>query len=308
MRTITLLLCFALAAPAWAADSGTFRASRLQCAIGNNAAAGEHRAGYNGIFRLSAPGDSKTVYVPAFAGVNLEHYPDASPRSEDRAIFFEPRHAPMKFRKVDNRAAELHQPATPHWAVESWTRFAVRDPHYIDVTYRAVPRRDDYQGGFLGVFWASYINGPQDKSIYFLRDDSSLNAPRWAQFCTQSHGRDSTVLAHGAPTDLDMGDDPASLFRNLSPLRYAEPFYYGRVGEMVLIYIFQPNPHLRFAHSPSGGGRSASGNDTNPAWDFQLVIPKPEKGKEYRLEMRVVYKRWAGRQDVINEVKKWLNR
>jgi hypothetical protein len=63
---------------------------------------------------------------------------------------------------------------------------------------------------------------------------------------------------------------------------------------------------LRFAHSLSGGGRSTSGDDTNPAWDFQLVIPDYETGKEYGLEMRVVYKPWAGRADVLKEVRNWL--
>ncbi|HET8549006.1 MAG TPA: hypothetical protein VFL57_13410 [Bryobacteraceae bacterium] len=77
---------------------------------------------------------------------------------------------------------------------------------------------------------------------------------------------------------------------------------------MVLIYIFQPSPYLRFAHSPSGGGRSASGDDTNPAWDFQLVVPDPQPGREYEFAMRVVYKPWAGRADVLREVRTWRSR
>jgi hypothetical protein len=108
------------------------------------------------------------------------------------------------------------------------------------------------------------------------------------------HGRESTVLRAGdQPKEPTVTEEPPALLRNFSPRRYSEPFYYGRVGDMVLIYIFRPNPHLRFAHSPSGGGRGASGDDTNPAWDFQLVIPDPRPGKEYGLEVRAVYKPWA---------------
>jgi hypothetical protein len=109
--------------------------------------------------------------------------------------------------------------------------------------------------------------------------------------------------AEGAPVEPRILDDAPPLFRNFSPLRYSESFYYGRFEDMVLIYIFRPNPWLRFAHSPSGGGRIASGDDTNPAWDFQLVIPDPQQGREYKLEMRAVYKPWAGRSDVLREVR-----
>ena len=104
-----------------------------------------------------------------------------------------------------------------------------------------------------------------------------------------------------------MGDDRDALFTNMSRIQYSEPFYYGRFGDMVLIYIFKPNPYLRFAHSPSGGGRTSSGDDTNPAWDFQLVIPAPKAGAEYSLDMRVVFKPWAGRADVLKEVRLWLS-
>jgi hypothetical protein len=65
---------------------------------------------------------------------------------------------------------------------------------------------------------------------------------------------------------------------------------------------------LRFAHSPSGGGKANTGDDTNPAWDFQLVVPDYEVGKEYGLEMRVVFKPWVDRADVLNEVRAYLGR
>ncbi len=283
-----------------------FRVSRLVCVIGNNEGAGDHRPGYNGIFRMTAPEEAESVFVPQFAGVNLEHYFDARPRSRDVRVFFEPRHAPMEFRKLSATKAALVQAATPVYGVESRTEFELKEPYYVDVTYRATPRKGGFEGGFLGIFWASYINGPLDKSLYMLGRNSTLEKPQWIQFLTQEHGRDSTVRPEGDTRELAMGDDPASLFRNMSPLRYSQPFFCGRFRDMVLIYIFKPNPYLRFAHSPNGGGRSASGDDTNPAWDFQLVIPDPKVGSEYGLDMRVVYKPWKGRADVLSEVRSWL--
>lgn len=107
----------------------------------------------------------------------------------------------------------------------------------------------------MGVFWASYINAPEDKSIYFLRGGSSLGAPQWVQFCSQVHGRDSTVLPFGDKTDLKLGEDPRSLFRNLSPLRYAEPFFYGRFPVANLMQLLRTLRRRALAVMvPSDGG------------------------------------------------------
>ncbi len=289
------------------ADFATFRVSKLTCVIGNNAAAPDHRAGYNGIFSLTTPGANESAFVPAFSGLNLEHYFDARQARGNQQVVFEPRHAPMQFRRLGPTKAELVQPATPVFGVESSTVFELKEPYYIDVSYRGTPRKGGFEGGFLGVFWASYINAPLDKSIYFLDGSSTLAAPRWVQFATQAHGRDSTVRAADDKLELAMGEDPRSLFRNFSPLRYGAPFFYGRFHDQVLIYIFRPNPHLRFAHSPTGGSRTAAGDDSNPAWDFQLVMPEAEAMRGLHLEMRIVYKPWAGREDVLREVRSWLN-
>ncbi len=202
-------------------DYDTFRVSRLTCVIGNNKAAGDHRAGYNGVFRMTAPGLDTSAYVPAFAGLNLEHYFDGRPRQSEREVFFEPRHAPIEFRRLSETKAEFRQSATPVYAVESRTVFELREPYYLDMSYRAVPRKRAFTGGFLGVFWASYMNGPHDKSIYFLRDGSTLDKPQWVQFATQTHGHESTVLPAGDHRkEPAVADEPPPLFSNFSTLQY----------------------------------------------------------------------------------------
>ena len=54
---------------------------------------------------------------------------------------------------------------------------------------------------------------------------------------------------------------------------------------------------VRFSQSPSGGGEG------NPAWDFQLIVPEAKVNEEIRLRMRLVYKPWKGREDVLSEVR-----
>lgn len=282
-----------------------FRVSRLRCAIGNNMAVGEHHAGYNGVFSLYAPDLDESPFVPAYAGLNLEHYFDGRPPGEERAIFFEPRVAPMTFRRINGTTAELHQPATPHYGVESWTRFEIKEPYYVDMTFRCVPHKPGLEGGWFGVFWASYINAPLDKSVYFLAARSNLDNPLWTQYCTQEHGRDSTVCHESDQWSIPFPGGGGTLFSSISPLRYSAPFFYGRFRDKALIYIFEPNPHIRFSHSPSGGGLNAEKGTHNPAWDFQLLIPDYQVDTEYRLTMRLVYKPWVDRADVIAEVRKY---
>lgn len=283
-----------------------FESGGLRCIIGNNASMDKHDARYNGVFSIQTPETDLSPFVQEYAGLNLEHYFDGRPRLSDGNLFFEPRVAPMTFARIDGRTAELHQPATPFFNVESWTRFEINGPNYVDMQFRCIPRKDVFQGGFFGVFWASYIHAPEDKSIYFLAAGSSLDKPQWVQLCTQKHGTDSSVRSGDDTLELPFAEPGDLLYANPSPLRFTEPFFYGRVRDHVLIYMFKPGPVVRFAHSPSGGGTTASGDDTNPAWDFQLIVPQYEIGKEYGLTLRLVYKPWAGRADVLKEARKYL--
>jgi len=287
-------------------DYAVMKVSRLQCTVGNNRALGEHRAWYNGVFSLVSPDCQETPFVPFFSGLNLEHYFDGRPASDDRAIFFEPRSAPMAFRRINPTTAELHQAATPFYGVESTTRFELRDPYYLDMHFTCIPRKPDLAGNFLGVFWASYINDPENKAIYFLAAGSTLDNPAWVQFLTQQHNRDSTVRNEADPVEIDFEARNPTLWNNLSPLRYSAPFFYGRFRNMVLVFIFKPDSRIRFSHSPSGGGETRAKDGHNPAWDFQLIIPDYQVGEQYQLRARLVYKPWKDRKDVLQEIQRYL--
>ena len=286
---------------------GKITVDDFSCVIGNNEPWGEvHRAGYNGILQIEMPRLADTPFVPLYAGLNLEHYFDLGPRNPDSDIFFEPRRVPMETRVVNDTTVELYQEATPHYGVESWTRFEVSKPGQIDMTFRCIPHKDELEGQVLGVFWASYINAPLDKSMYFLEAGSSLDAPVWAQYCTQQHDRDSTVCGEDDERTFEFIGGEGTLYNNISPLRYGEPFFYGRYGDYVLIYMFEPEANIRFSHSPSGGGKTTAGDANNPAWDFQYLVQDYEVGQEYGHHTRFVCKPWKDRADVIEEVRNFL--
>src|SRR5207237_3535604 len=119
----------------------TVRAGYIPAIIGDNAAAGDHRAGYNGLWSLTHKAEKTNLFVPSVAGLNFEHIFDGEtldPKGETK-IFFEPRNAPMEFKQISATEAELHQPPSPTFFLESWTRFTLVEPHYVDFAFRTRP-------------------------------------------------------------------------------------------------------------------------------------------------------------------------
>jgi hypothetical protein len=280
----------------------TFRAGDLTAIIGDNAAAGEHRAGYNGLWSLTHRAEPANLFVPTVAGLNFEHIFDGHKTDADgsRKIFFEPRNAPMTFRRVSDVEAELHQPPTPTFHLESWTTFRLTPPHYVDFAFRCRPTQHAFAHGYIGLFWASYINAPEDKSLYFR------GGKLWQQLCTQRHNDESTVRHRDDNFELKFSPEVGeALFKNFSPLRYDEPFYFGLFRGMTVILMFDRTQGIRFTHSPSGGGTNKERETTNPAWDFQYLLPKYDVLKEYGFRARLVYRERCSRAEVVREYEAW---
>jgi hypothetical protein len=280
----------------------TFRAGDLTAVIGDNASDGQHRAGYNGLWSLTHRDEPTNLFVPAVAGLNLEHIINGEDfdRDDNRRIFFEPRNAPMTFRRLSDTEAELHQPPTPTFHLESWTRFALLAPHYVDMHFRCQARQHVFRFGTIALFWASYINAPDDRSMYFR------HGRVWQQLCTQAHNNESTVRHTGDRIELRFAEGyPDALYRHMSPMRYDEPFYYGHCRGMVMILMFDRTGGIRFTHSPSGGGVNQERQTTNPAWDFQYLIPEYEVNREYSFRARLAYRPRCSREEILREVAAW---
>ena len=282
----------------------TFRCGDLEAVIGDNAAFEGHRAGYNGLWSLRHRTADRSLFVPGIAGLNHEHIFDGATNGR-REVFFEPRYAPMRLRRTGEHSAELHQPPTPTFHLESWTRFELKPPHYIDFHYRCVPHQHAFLNDYIGLFWASYIHAPQDKSMYF-RGSLDGGPVAWMQLCTQRHNDQSTVVHRGDRAELPFSPDYRDcLFRNYSPMRFDLPFYYGLFGRHIWIVMFDRARNIRFTHSPSGGGYTAAQQTTNPAWDFQFIIPRYEVNEEYSFRLRAVYRERCSRAEVLAEYERW---
>jgi len=279
----------------------TFRAGDLTAVIGDNEVYDGRRYGYNGIHRL-VHRTKPEASLFGVAGLNLEHIFDGDQDQRNLAgdgkIFFEPRNHPMTFTRISETEAELHQAPTRNFHLESWTRFKLAAPHFIDFSFRCKPHQHVFKYGYIGLFWASYINAPENKSIYF-KDPKG-----WVQLCTQAHNDESTVRHKDDALDLKFTDVPQQcLFKNFSPLRFADPFYHGYFGASHLfVLMFDRAEGIRFSHSPSSGGPPSY---PNPAWDFQFIIPKYDVLQEYGFRARAVYRERCSREEIEKEYATW---
>ena len=206
----------------------------------------------------------------------------------------------MEFKKVSATEAELHQPPTPTFFLESWTTFKLVEPHYVDFAFRCRPTQHAFKRGYIGLFWASYINAPDDKSMYFRGKTG------WLQHCTPAHDVLSTVVHESNSFDMTFAREHRDcLYMNFSPLKFDLPFFYGLVRDMTMIVMFDRTQGVRLTHSPSGGGNNAERQTTNPAWDFQFVLPKYEVNEDYGFKGRLVYRPKCGRDEILKEYESW---
>lgn len=280
-------------------DPLTLVSGELEAVFIDNSAYGEtHRAGYNGIAELIHDEQDSTLFVPFYAGFNIEHIFGGDSLIE----LFEPRRYPMHLERIDESSVLLHQSETPLSHMESWTTFTLIPPHYIDVDFRCIFHSDEFfQHGYAGIFWASYINEPTDKKIYFYGRDKE-SAYQWLEGWSPKHGIKGTHLSKQDNNHLFMASNfNITLANDFSDFLFEKPYYYGRFHNMVFAYLFDvpENSLIRFSQSPTGGG------EKNPAWDFQFIIPNVEEKTQYTFSARLVYKKFVGQEDITDEYDQW---
>jgi len=93
----------------------TLTAGELTVVVGDNeAGAGElasHREGYNGLWSLRSVHEERNCYVPAFAGLNLEHFMDDLFMTDQGGDMYEPRRIPMRLERLGETAARQSENA-----------------------------------------------------------------------------------------------------------------------------------------------------------------------------------------------------
>ena len=286
------------------------KTSQLNAVVGGNeagdAAHPQHRAGYNGLWSLTSVHAPQNCFVPAVAGLNLEHFMDEMFMTEEGGDIFEPRHLPMTLERVSDREARLVHGPSPLTGVSSQTTFTLSEPYFVDLDFRATLHRAPRAGQRFGFFWASYMDAPEAPALHFLDPQG-----RWASLSADAHGSGNT-LCHRSHASASWGAPVrhyrhGSLAHSFSLRRFDLPLMYGRPGDghmLWLLMLDQEGP-VRLCMSPSGGGTCPERSTYNPAWDFQYIADQAQAGQEFRCRARLVYKPYQGRGEILDLYRTW---
>jgi hypothetical protein len=79
-------------------------------------------------------------------------------------------------------------------------------------------------------------------------------------------------------------------------------YMFGFVDEYVLLFIFDQREDARFGIWISASGGQAV---RSPAWDYIIDSGTQKAGERRTFNVRLVYKRWAGIEDMLSEVKRF---
>ena len=291
----------------------TFRTSEFEVDIGDNDSRDHplHEQGYNGIWSLRPRGLDENLFFEedgfgqnrGLAGMNLEFYFDGETDLErDGKVEFDPRLSPMSFESPRPDMAVLRQPPTDVFQVESVSRYQVVEPHYIDFQFSCVPRRDHFPHGYLGVFWANYVNKPEDCGIRFLGHRTPAGkGPEWIHTCGGPYYSRSDALPPVPHNDSLKGMTDLC---SRGSFDWAEPHFYGVIRGYLVLLMFDCDLPLGIL----AGGTAGQQRNSWVPWDFQILIPSPQVGCTYGLRARLCVTRFQGHEQVEKEIAAWNSR
>ena len=260
-----------------------------------------HRARYNGLASLRHADHPENIFVPKYAGLNFEHIHDGTARVNQQ--LFEPREVPMELRLIDDWTVELYQPPTPMWKLESCGRYHLLPDGTIEYTFECISHQPLFFRNQIGLFWASYIQSPEDPGINFFGKQAAEKGPeKWIHSISPKHGLAGTHPPAGEHPEIIL--DPGSnlvLARGFSTYVHTSDWYYGVSHGLACVQMFRSRDKIWIVQSPDGGGRDGKGQNC-PAWDFQWFIPESKVGRAYGLVMRFACLPFTSREQLVGQI------
>ena len=265
----------------------------IQAIVGDASRNGSHGQQYCGLWSITSKHRLFNAFGNSYAGLIPGEIRGKSPTLEI----------------VNDSTCILSRTADESHPTDAVAEYKLNAPYYIDHTLTFVDKQDVRREGcdFREVSWCCYMNCPEDPRLHFL------SGGQWLGYISPEHGIGSNIAPSFIPDDAleswlprkrsTTGGWMEPFHWDRTAQRFDEPFYYGRLGNMAMILVFDKPEWLRFFCSPSGGGNSLIPGQTCPAWDFEWVIPKShyDVGKEYSFRMRLIYKQFVSVDDVLAE-------
>jgi len=247
----------------------------------------------------------------ASAGMNFEHIISGHKNAANK---FTPRQGRYDLYQLPdkNSVVLVRGREDSPWDVSSTLRYTVTEPHYIDVEFRCTAHNPELFGErrYAIFFFANYMNDVEEVPLHFLGVDQVGGPEKWiAADAPKGHADWNCGGTYRHQTAAPLAYDKDVEFRlnswSYDYPRFTKPFYYGRAGSgMVLILMFNktfsPEDQIRFSLF-----KFKVPKHPRPAWDFQYVINRAERDREYGFKARLVWKRFVSAQDCLQEYEKW---
>ena len=225
-----------------------------------------------------------------------------------------PGNAPMRLEAGEGGSAVLSQRGSDATGLDTRIVFTL-GPRHVDQTVTFSSPRDI--GGF-DTFWSSSMNQVQCTSLFLQGVLQGGGPPQWLEVTSAGMGGgglvyyrpfdpigkswaehvvDNPVLRQKAGADaVSIAATRAAGFVTNEPNKCPfTGFYYGLVDEFVYLMIFR-EPGFYFWTGCSGA------TVRNPSWDYGICGGALQAGEERSFHLRLVYKPFAGIQDILAEV------
>jgi hypothetical protein len=273
--------------------------SELNIAVADNEPFDGHRAGYHGLVMLKHRSREESLFVPSFCGTWFEFVVDGQHLEDE--WYLEPSRAVCRLSALSSRSVSLYWPELPMWGVEAVVVYEAVEPHYIDLRLSFTAKRPVAKTPFLGFFFASYINHPEDPAIYFYGEDRASGVGGITRACSPRHGVESTFRYAGAniKPPFSKAIDPKWMYASFSKIVFTEPFFFGYWRDLVYAAMFASKERVWFTHSPTGGGQGC------PAWDFLLFVPNHNPNTTYEFQARLMLCARTEAHEVRRRYEQW---
>jgi len=290
------------------------QAGNLTVLLRDNSNSPKILSGLDSLFdRKNAPGFD--AFDPsdlgASAGLNFEHVICGH---SNQANAFTPRKGRYDLHRLgDSASAMLVRKAEDDpWALASSLKYTVSAPNAVDFEFQCRAQKPQLFGerGYAVLFFANYMNDVADVAIHFRGVSAPGKPEEWIRAdAPPGHPDYSQGGTYRSLPALDLRYDTNHNFKlNLwsydSP-RFTQPFYYGlATNGMVLILMFDrmhtQQDEIRFSLFKFKVPRRP-----RPAWDFQYVIHKVEKDRNYGFKGRLIWKKFVSAEDCQEEYQRW---
>lgn len=251
-----------------------------------------HHLGYHGIRALWRKDERRNIVMPFVSWLNLQNLSVDGLKLDpvdDRALFGVGRGWPVTMRR-EGELVQLTIPKMPLSGIEYTLRIGPLVEDTVDFEVRFTLHKKTRGRAAFRASWPCYMSTYDEVELYV--PVGSPQRPEWRRI------GEKEAFVTGDPVNHVYSQ------RTFEAPPAALPLVYGCIGPRVLA-IMASRPEVTFFLVNAGGHLSFLPVQ-NPAWDLSLRLPDYEPGRPFGFRGRIVYKTWAGPDDILARYRQFV--